>query len=164
MNRWQPKDPIKHAARKSGAQRRVGRNAKCKCGESRPEALIRGTKPIRCAECQRKRDRSPTTDEHHVAGERNSPVTVTVPVNDHRAELSVMQMDWSRTLRENPRGDPLIAVGAGIRGAADTILYLIKKCIDVAVALLEVLAEFLRQRLGDRWWQGTPIEAFAPKT
>jgi hypothetical protein len=163
MNRWQPKDPIKHAARQAVAQRRVGRNAKCACGESRPEALIRGTKPMRCAECQRKRDRLPTTDEHHVAGQHNSPVTVTVPTNDHRAELTVMQMDWSPELRENPRRDPLIAVAAGLRGTADMIVCLIKMFVDVAVALLELLAEYLRTHRGDRWWQGTPIEVFAPR-
>jgi hypothetical protein len=163
VKRWRPKDPVKAAARRSVARRRLGRNTRCICGESRPEALILGTKPIRCAECQRKKEHRPTTDEHHIAGRRNSPLTVTVPVNDHRAELSVMQMDWSRTMRENPHGCPLIAGAAKLRGAADMMIVLIETCVDWAIALLEALSAFLREHWGESWWQKTPIEAFAPK-
>jgi hypothetical protein len=163
MNRWQPKDPIKHARRKAVAQRRIGRNANCACGESRPEALIRGTKPMRCAECQRRRAGLPTTDDHHVASKNNNPLTVTVPVNDHR-ELSVMQMDWSKTMRENPSGCPIMAGAAMLRGAVDIILHLIERGFDWVIAMMQAVSAYLRERWGDHWWVGTPIEAFAAKT
>ena len=162
MRRWRPKNPAKAAARKSLAQRRVGRNARCRCSESRPEALIRGTKPIQCAECQRKVKGLSVMDDHHPAGRNNSPVTTPLPANDHRAELSVMQMDWSRTMRENPSRDPIIAAAAMLRGAADMILFLLDKFVDTAIALLETLAEFMTRRFGSQWWRGTPIEEFAP--
>lgn len=163
MKRWQSKDPMKAAARRSVAQRRVGRNARCACGESRPDALIRGTKPIRCAACQRKNQSRSTMDDHHVAGRRNHPLTVTVPVNDHRAELSVMQMDWSATMRENPQGCPLMAGAAMLRGVADVIIYLVQKGIDWVIALLEAGSAVLRERWGDEWWRSTPLAPFAPK-
>jgi len=163
MKRWRPKHPARVAARRAIAQRRVGRNARCCCGESRPEALIRATGPTRCAECQREAAGRPTIDEHHVAGQNNSPVTIPVSANDHRAELSVMQMDWPRVFRENPERDPIIAVAASLRGATDVILFVIEKCVDTAIALLEALAEYLTRRFGSQWWRGTTIERFAPR-
>ena len=163
MKRWRPKHPGRVAARRARAQRRVGEGARCHCGESRPEALIAGSKPMRCAECQRKAEGRPVTDDHHDAGRGNSPLTIPVPVNDHRAELSVMQMDWGKTMRENPEGDPLIAAAALLRGSADITAYLQEHRIDVAIALLEMVAESNRQRLGSKWWRGTDVERFAPK-
>jgi hypothetical protein len=163
MNRWKPRDPIKAAARRARARRLIGKNARCACGENRPEALIRGTKPIRCGACERKRHGQATTDEHHVASENNHPLTVPVPVNEHRAVLTVMQIDWSRTMRENPNGCPIIAGAAMLRGAVDTIIYLTDKGIDWVIALMEALSAFLRERWGDGWWLKTPIEAFAPR-
>lgn len=163
MNRRHPRDPAKAAARKAVAQRRIGRGARCRCGESRPEALIRGTRPIRCAACQRRAEGQSTIDEHHIAGRNNSPITVPVSVNDHRAELSVMQMDWTRTMRENPEGDPVIAAAAALRGVTDMIHFLIDRFVDTVIALLEALAAYLNRPLGRQWWRGTPVESFAPK-
>ena len=163
MNRWKPKDPLRAATRRARARRLVGNNARCACGEDRPEALVRGKKPIRCAACQRKCEGRTTTDEHHVASQNNHPLTVPVPVNEHRAVLSVMQMDWNRTMRENPNGCPIMAGAAMLRGAADTIIYLIEKGIDWVITLMEAVSAFLRQRWGDGWWLKTPIEEFAPK-
>ena len=162
MNRWKPKDPLRAAARRSRARRLIGKSARCACGEHRPEALTRGTKPTRCAACQRKCEGKTTTDEHHVASQNNHPLTTTVPINEHRAVLTVMQMDWSKTMRENPSGCPIMAGAAMLRGVADNILYLIDKGIDWVVALMEALSVFLRERWGDGWWKNTPIAAFAP--
>lgn len=163
MNRWKPKDPLKAATRRARAQRLAGKNARCACGEDRPEALIRRTKPIRCGACQRKRDGKATTDEHHVAGQNNHPLTVTVPTNEHWAVLTVMQSDWSKTMRENPNGCPIMAGAAMLRGAADTIIYLIERGIDWVIRLMETVSAFLRQRWGDGWWVKTPVGEFAPK-
>ena len=165
MNRRPPKDATRTAVRRAIARRQLGQATACtRCGESRPEALIRDSTPRRCAHCKRLEDGHRTTDGHHVAGQNNSPITISIPVNDHRAELSLAQMDWSRSVRENPDRDPILALVAGLRGAADTIAYVIKKFIDTAADILERLAAYLRQRLGSQWWRGTPIEPFAPRT
>src|SRR5215467_9967630 len=93
-------DPIAAYQRKTAAARRIGQNAQCICGEKRPEALITGSVPIICAACKRKQEGKATMDDHHAFGEANdSATTIPVPVNDHRAELSVAQQDWpKRTL------------------------------------------------------------------
>src|SRR5713101_4763503 len=95
MSRRLPKrDPIAAYKREVTAARRIGVGAQCACGEARPEALLEGSNPIICAECDRKRKGMTTTDGHHVAGEANDPTKIPVPVNDHRAELSTAQADW----------------------------------------------------------------------
>jgi hypothetical protein len=165
MKRNHPSHRVNAAGRRAVAQRRVGLNARChSCGETRPEALIRRSKPMRCAECQRKAEGQSAVDQHHVAGRNNSPVTIPIPVNDHRAELSVAQMDWSRNVRENPTGDPLIAAAAMLRGTADVVMYLFDKFVDTAIALLELLADYLTRTRGPQWWRGTPIDRFSPQT
>src|SRR5208283_31290 len=137
MKKLPKRDPIGAYQREATAQRRVGLNAKCACGETRPEALIAGTKPIMCAECQRRIKGMTTKDNHHVAGEANSPITVPVPVNDHRAELNVDQYDWPKKTLENPDGSPLRAAAAAVRGFVDTVLYLIKKGLLWVADMLE---------------------------
>jgi len=157
-------DPVRVDQREAIAQRRVGVGARCAiCGESRPEALIPGSDPMTCVECQRKRNGHALTDKHHVAGENNSPITIEVPVNDHRAELNVAQYGWLKSTLQNPDGDPIIAIAAWLLGTADTIIYLVHKFIVAAAECLETLAEFLTNKLGPRWWIGTPLERFAPK-
>src|SRR6185312_2651678 len=91
-------EPIKTYVRKQSAKRRVGENAKCDCGETRPEAL---KAKIICEECDRKAQGKTSSDDHHVGGRNNSSVTVGVPANDHRAELSTAQYDWPRRTLEN---------------------------------------------------------------
>lgn len=163
MKRRRSSNPVNAAIREDRAQRRVGANARCHvCRESRPEALIRGSNPMICAECQRKAHGQSTIDDHHVAGRNNSPETIPLPVNDHRAELSVAQMDWSQEMRENPSGCPLIRAQAMLQGTADVVRYLFDKFVDFAVALLGTLSEYLRQTLGAHWWRGTPIDRFSP--
>ena len=160
-----PKDPTRAAVRRSIARRRLGPAATCTaCGESRPAALIRGSNPRLCARCKRVKDGHRAIDHHHVAGEINSPVTVPIPVNDHRAEVTESQKDWGRHVLENPDGDPVVMLVAWLRGAGETIAYLVKSFIDAAADVLECLAAHLRQRLGSQWWRGTPIERYAPKT
>ncbi len=103
-------DPIGRYQRKATAARRIGRNKQCACGESRPEALVRGSKPTTCAACVRKKRGLTTEDNHHPAGRANNPATIRVPVNDHRAELSPAQYDWPRETLENPDRSPLLTV------------------------------------------------------
>ena len=133
------------------------------CGEARPEALIPGTKPTICAECQRKKNGTTTTDDHHFAGKANSPVTIPIPVNDHRAGLSIAQYDWPKETRENPDGSPLLAAAGCVRGFVDIVIYLIKQGVLWVAELLEKLNAFLVGKIGPKWWIGSPLEQYAPK-
>jgi hypothetical protein len=102
-------------------------------------------------------------DRHHPAGKRNSPITVNVPVNDHRATLSEAQYDWPKATLENSGGCPLRAAAACLRGFIDTICYLIDRLLRWIVEMLELLSEFLIERFGPEWWLDTPIARFARK-
>jgi hypothetical protein len=157
------RDSISAHRRKALATRRVGVAATCACGENRPEALIPGSSPIICAACQRRASGRTTADNHHFAGKANSPITVTIPVNDHRARLSVAQADWPKATLGNVHGSPLLAAAASVRGFIDTLLYLIEQGLLFVADLLEQLDEYLLKELGPRWWRGTGIEQFAPK-
>jgi hypothetical protein len=157
------RDPEAAHAREVTAARRVGLNAKCACGETRPEALIPGSKPVICAACQRKKKGMTMKDDHHVAGEANSLVTMPTPVNDHRADLSVAQNDWPKRTRENPDGSPLVKAAGCVRGFMDYLIYLVKKFLHWIPEMLENLDAFLVKAIGPKWWIGTPLEQFAPK-
>lgn len=162
MKRPPHDDPIAAYQRKSVAARRVGFKKRCACGESRPEALIAGSKPSTCAKCQREKRKRCTSDRHHVAGKSNSRATIRVPVNDHRAILSISQHGWPRQTLANPNGSPLLAAAACIRGFVDTIYYLIEKFLLWIPELLEALDAFLTEELGSKWWVGTPLEKHEP--
>jgi hypothetical protein len=152
-------DPEAEYRRKERAKRRVGNNAKCtQCPESRPEALIPKSNPRICAGCQRKNQGKAVTDNHHVAGQNNHAATVPVPVNDHRARLSLEQHKWpTRTLR-NPDGSPLLAIAACIRGFIDFVEYCIEQFLVWAVAFLEKLDKQLVEKFGPRWWDVIRVE------
>lgn len=102
-------------------------------------------------------------DKHHVAGRANSPVTIPIYVNDHRAVLSVAQKDWPKITQENPHGCPLIAAAGCIRGFIDMARYLIETLLYWVADMLERLAVYLSGRLGPNWWIGTEFEQFAAK-
>lgn len=157
------RDRIGAHRRKVIATRRVGVGARCCCGEDRPEALIAGSNPTICAACQRVSKGRTTIDEHHFAGRANNPATIPVPVNDHRAMLSVAQADWPKSTLTNTEGSPLLAGAACLRGCIDTILYLIEKGLLWLADMLEKLDEVLMKKLGPRWWANTEMEQFAPK-
>jgi hypothetical protein len=91
-------------------------------------------------------------DDHHPFGKANSPVTIPVPPNDHRAELSDAQQDWPKRTRENPDGSPALKAAGIIRGFVDTIVYLIKKGVLWVADMLERLDAALVERVGRTWW------------
>ncbi|HET7442612.1 MAG TPA: hypothetical protein VFJ47_15020 [Terriglobales bacterium] len=156
-------DPLAAYQRKVTAKRCVGKNAKCACGEKRPEALIRGSNPVICAACKRKSRGETTMDQHHFASKPNNPLTVPVPVNDHRAELTVAQYDWPPKTRENPDGSPVIAAAACIRGFVDWVVYLIKSGLLWVAEMLETMDSLLTEKWGPKWWLNTPLANWAPK-
>jgi len=164
MARNPPKsDPSGAHRRKVIAARRVGVGARCACGEDRPEALIAGSNPPVCASCERSAKGRTTKDDHHPFGRANNPTTIAVPVNDHRAVLSVAQAEWPKSTLRNTEASPLLAGAACVRGFVDTILYLIEKGLLWLAEMLEKLDEVLVRKLGPRWWVNTEVEQFAPK-
>jgi hypothetical protein len=163
--RMPPRDPRSVYRREVIAARCVGEGRKCACGESRPDALIRGSDPIICTKCKRKLNEQKAMDDHHIAGEaNNSTGTIAVPVNDHRAELSTAQHDWPQKTLHNPERSPLLSGAAHIRGFADTLLYLIGEFLLWIADMLELLDTFLERKLGPKWWKHTKLKAFEPKT
>jgi hypothetical protein len=157
------RDPIGAHRRKVVAARRVGVGARCSCGEDRPEALIAGRTPTICAACERAARGRTTMDDHHFSGAANNPATIPLPVNDHRAVLSVAQAEWPKSTLTNTEGSPLLAGAACLRGFIDTIVYLIEKGLLWLADMLEKLDDVLMRKLGPKWWENTEIEQFAPK-
>jgi hypothetical protein len=163
MTRKLPKrDPIGVYQRRATALRIVA-GRQCACGEARPEALVVKHNPVICASCKRKQKGHSTMDNHHPAGEANDPITIPVPVNDHRAGLNVAQYDWPEETLENPNRSPLLARAASIRGYADTNVYLIEKLLLPVADCCELLDAFLTEKFGHKWWQNTELKRFVPK-
>jgi hypothetical protein len=159
-----PRDPRAAQRRKVTAARRVGEGRKCKCGESRPSALIPSSDPVICAVCDRRARGKTKMDNHHIAGRANSTITIAVPVNEHRAELNTSQMDWPRKTLSNPDQSPLLSASAHIRGFADIIQYLVEKFVLWIAEMLELLDTILEQKLGQGWWKRTNLRSFEPET
>jgi len=158
------RDAISAYQRKSKAVRRAGASARCTCcGEARPEALIPKSGPTVCAECQRTKKGKTKMDNHHIAGKANSPITTSIPANDHRAELSMAQLDWPKETLENRDGCPLLRGAACIRGFVDTVLYYMREFLLWIAEMLEGLSAYLSEEWGHRWWLKTDLEHFAPK-
>lgn len=156
------RDPEAALIRKATAARRAGLDAKCACGETRPGALIKNSKPKTCHECRRKVENKSTIDRHHPFGSANSPITVRIPTNDHTSELNEAQRDWPKQVRENPDGSPLIAAAGCIRGFIDTVIYLIQKGLTWVADMLVIADQYLKEILGEKYWVGTPFEHLAP--
>jgi hypothetical protein len=163
MSRKLPKrDPIGIYERCVTAARRIG-DKQCACGEARPDALIPSSNPTICAACKRKQQGHSTMDNHHVAGRANDPTTIPLPVNDHRAELTVSQHDWPRETLENPDRSPLLARAACIRGYADTNAYLMDALLLPGADCYELLDTLLTEKFGLKWWKKTQLKRFIPK-
>jgi hypothetical protein len=102
-------------------------------------------------------------DNHHIAGTANSPITISIPANDHRSQLSADQHDWPKETLENRSGSPLLRAAACIRGFHDTMLYLADRFLDWIADLLETLDSYLQERLGLGWWRNTPVADAVPE-
>ena len=133
-------NPIRVYAREAIAARRVGRDAKCVCGEARPFALIAGSEPPICARCDRLKKGKSEFDWHHIGGKANSPIMFPVPVNDHRAWFSVEQYDWPKQTFENPTGDERLKLAAIIRGVILLLHWIIDKLSLLSKTILNHLS------------------------
>ena len=140
-------DPIGAAKRRSVARRRIGAGKKCACGESRPLALIAGSDPIICIECNARKNGRTIWEEHHPARRANDDHTVRFRANDHQAELTEAQQEWPKTTRENQDRDPLLADAARIRGHVDTV-----RLVDGIPIDLEKLRAALVAVYGRHWF------------
>ncbi len=161
MPKMPVRDPERAYVRRKTAARQAGRRH-CACGERRPKALVPDRDPIICLACDRKQRGQSAIDDHHIAGMANSPVTVPVNVNDHQAELTVLQQDWPRGTLRNPNGSPLLAAAAHIRGFVDTVVYLIKKCVLWVADLLEATDALLVSAWGPGWPTDTGLARLIP--
>jgi hypothetical protein len=119
--------------------------------------------PLICAACDRRKKGRRTTDAHHIAGQANDPMVLSVFANDHRAELSVAQQEWPAQTLQNPDRSPLLTAAARIRGFVDTSIYLMQHFLLPAAVLLEFLDTMLERELGRKWWKNTKLESFEPK-
>jgi len=135
------RDPIRSHVRKTIAARRVGKDARCSCGETRPEALITGSKPVICAACQRRKQGLTVIDLHHVAGRKNSAIVAPVNINDHRAVLSAAQFDWPKLDAKNRSARELIEASQSLWGVINYIEYLLTRLLRPRAEQLESLAQ-----------------------
>jgi len=146
------RDPIKAWVRDARAQRRVGPGAVCtSCRlERRAFALIAGHSPPLCFACDRIAYGRAPVEDNHLFGKHNSDAAATVPVNDHRAVLSVAQYEWPPRTLENPEGSSLREAAARLRGRGDMVKYMLEDSRASAEAL-EHLDGLLTKVYGPRW-------------
>jgi hypothetical protein len=144
------RDPVAAWLRGSRAQRRVGPDAACACGESRPYALITGRTPPRCYRCERVAQGREPYEDNHVFGKRNSDLMIRYPINDHRGLLSVAQYRWPPDALENPRGSVLMAGVARLHGAYDNVEHILADNRDFAAQLVHV-DQLLTVVYGPQW-------------
>jgi hypothetical protein len=143
-------DPIGAWLRETRASRRVGRRAACRCGETRPFALISGRSPPTCFRCERlAHDREPY-ENNEVYGKRNSTLAIRYPINDHRAVFSVKQYGWPPGALDNPNGSPLLEGVARHHGAYDNIEHMLDENREFSAKLAQ-LDEQLTIVYGPQW-------------
>ena len=140
------RDPIRSHARQTVAARRVGKDVRCKCGETRPEALITGSKPVICAACQRRKKGQTDIDFHHIEGRKNSPLIAPVNVNDHRAILTPAQFDWPKFATRNRNARELIEASQSLWAVINYIEYLLNRLLRPRAEQLERLAQEVNHR------------------
>lgn len=151
---------IMSQSRKARKARVRGVGAKCKdCGTDDPLVLL-NTRPKLCEQCKRRRDGKSPTDGHHVGAKANSEFTFPTPVNSHR-RLSEAQNRWDPETMRNSTGCPLHAAAGCNQGYIDTCKEMMDQMLGWTPEMLGVLSDFLRERLGERWWVGTPLERWA---
>ncbi len=120
------------------------------CNERDPFALVGFHPEVLCYEHDRVANGLNPIEADHRAGQRNDPMTLMIPGNDHRV-LSDMQIDWPRETLHNPNKSPLIRVVAMIRGFLDLLWLLIMRILPWIFAL-ENLDRLLVDAHGTDWW------------
>ncbi len=141
-------------ARRERALRGLGtRDPQCAmCTEREPIALT-GTHPeILCYRHRRMAQAASPDEDHHPAGEANSPLRIRTDGNEHRL-LSDKQRDWPEETLRNRDGSPLLKIAALIRSWVDYLRQLLERGLERIPAALERLDQLLRNHFGERWWE-----------
>jgi hypothetical protein len=120
------------------------------CEEICPFMLTGADPEIYCSEHEAIRHGRPWLQAHHPPGQHNDPRTILLPANYHSV-LSELQYRWPRETLRNADGSPLLQAAALTRGLLD-VLYVVIVIASGVPVLLENLDAFLRERLGERWW------------
>ena len=100
------------------------------------------SRPI-CYECDAKQRGKSTFEAHHVAGRANDPTTIDVPVNDHRAELSVDQYEWPRGRLQNPDAARCLRCRDASAASSQRHTYFMERLLGWIPPQLETLDAFL---------------------
>ena len=106
-----------------------------------------------CLRCYALKRGTKETEAHHLGAEANSPVTVEMPITDHRT-LSEAQHEWPPKTMQNLDGSPLLAIAGTLRGIADFISDLIVAFINRLAETAEDIDAWLRDKYGlmvERW-------------
>jgi hypothetical protein len=125
------------------------------CTETDPLALTGIAPAILCYEHRQLADGKAWVEQDHRSGQHNHPATVGIPANDHRI-LSAMQQSWPRDTLRNPDGSPLLKAAASVRGWLDLLRVIVARTVGWVPAFLETLDQWLRDRIGDPWWNDFP--------
>lgn len=121
------------------------------CPERDPRALTGAYPAILCAEHRAEADGRRSIEEHHVAGQHNSPATAWLPANRHAVLTFKQQTAWPTELLRNPDGDPLLRLEAGIRGSRETITEIVDGILAPTEAELRDHRDFLAATFGPDW-------------
>jgi hypothetical protein len=135
------------------AYRRLGtRTPQCQCCAETDPLVLTGIYPdILCYEHARIEKGTSPIEHHHPSGRQNDPFTIPIPGNDHRW-LNDRQREWPLETLRNPRGDPLLKAAAALRSFLDVLRLLIERVLGWVPPFLEQMSAYLREKLGDRWW------------
>jgi hypothetical protein len=150
-------DPEADADRLEARLRLLGtRTPSCRiagCAEDDPFALTGVSPDLLCAEhAAEHADRSPV-EQSHTAGRANAPDdTVELPANDHAVLTHAHQAGWPLETLRNTDGSPLLRAAAATRGWLDVLRLIIERTIGWIPGFLERLDDWLRIKVGDRWW------------
>jgi hypothetical protein len=122
------------------------------CPERNPFALTGVHPGIVCYEHRAERAGRPWLERHHPPGQHNDSSDVAdAPGNDHRV-LNGRQSLWPQETLRNPDGSPLLRAAAALRGWLDVLWLIMTRTVGWIPEYLERLDAWLRDRLGERWW------------
>lgn len=86
---------LKSAIRHERKRKRLGSEQCAMCGID-DIRMLQSTQVVLCAECRKKLQGQSVYEDHHLAGQQNSPLTIPLPANEH-AILSDMYASFGVT-------------------------------------------------------------------
>jgi hypothetical protein len=142
-------------ARLEGRRRRHGgHGARCTepgCHETDSRALTGAGADVLCAEHRAIAAGRSWTELQHVAGRHNDGTVVPLPANWHAALTHEQQTAWPRAMLRNPDADPLLRVGACIRGSRETIGVILDRALGSLDSDVLEFRKFVEDEMGPDW-------------